>query len=117
VEVKYKGNWRPACDDTWDILDAHVICRMLGYKKALAGIKRFSVGKVGLWMGGVECNGEEVSISECYHRGWTNTGCSGRFNAAVLCQEADGRFDYKVSVHLTLVLRFPPNYFKEETFM
>jgi hypothetical protein len=91
VEVNYKGIWRPVCDDTWDILDAHVICRMLGYKAALAAIKRFNAGKVGLWMGGVECSGEEVSISECYHRGWSNRWCNGRFNAAVLCQESKGK--------------------------
>jgi hypothetical protein len=91
VEVQYNGTWRQVCDDTWDILDAHVICRMLGYKAALAAIKRLSAGKVGLWMGGVECSGEEVSITECYHRGWSNTGCIGRrYHAGVMCQTTQG---------------------------
>jgi hypothetical protein len=90
VEVKYNGTWIPVCGDTWDILDAHVMCRMLGYKAGLAGIKRFGTGGTGLWMGGVECSGEEVSIGECYHRGWSNMLCQGNFSAGVMCQVTKG---------------------------
>ncbi|XP_031565170.1 deleted in malignant brain tumors 1 protein-like isoform X2 [Actinia tenebrosa] len=86
VEVNYNGTWRPVCDDTWDILDAHVVCRMLGYKAALLGIKGYRVRKeTGPWMGNVECSGNEKLISECYHRGWNNTWCPGKLYAGVMC--------------------------------
>jgi hypothetical protein len=72
---------------------------MLGYKAALAAFRhRYSSRKAGLWMGGVECSGEEVSISECYHRGWANTRCPGLFYAGVMCQVTKGWSALELSV-------------------
>ena len=32
VEICFYGVWGSICDDGWDIRDAHVVCRQLGYE-------------------------------------------------------------------------------------
>ena len=103
VEIQYQGQWGTVCDFnhyiygyTWDKNDAHVICRMLGYKAADAAIihiegetsRRFLMFNVG-------CSGNEKSIAECSHDGWWSvySGCSTKNNAGVVCQTDGGKKD------------------------
>ncbi|XP_031561400.1 scavenger receptor cysteine-rich domain superfamily protein-like isoform X2 [Actinia tenebrosa] len=90
VEIQYQRTWGVVCHRLWDIQDAHVICRMLGYKAAKHAIRSIEgeTPRRGL-MNDVGCSGREKSIAECAHRGWWNIylkSCSNKDLAGVVCQ-------------------------------
>ena len=87
VEVFYKGIWGTVCDDRWDIKDAHVVCRQLGFPNASAAHQsaRYDQGSDPIWLDDVGCSGGEASIFDCSHRGWGVVGCSHSEDAGVLC--------------------------------
>ena len=87
VEVKYNGTWGTVCDDSWDINDASVVCRQLGFSGALAALNWASYGE-GLeptWLDDVKCAGGEASLLDCPHNGWEIENCSHGEDASVVC--------------------------------
>ena len=39
VEVFYNGEWGPVCGESWDIQDADIACRQIGYGTATKSYK------------------------------------------------------------------------------
>ena len=69
VEVFDRGVWKAVCDSGWDIRTAaSVVCRELGFGKALTTSRKASTRLLCLY--GVRCMGNEDSIIECE---WYNT--------------------------------------------
>ena len=67
VEIGFHGLWGTVCDTSWDIHDAHVVCRQLGYDKALIATINSAFGKgVGnVWGETLNCRGEETKVEDC----------------------------------------------------
>lgn len=88
VEVYYSGEWGTVCDDNWDINDATVICRQLGYPGAVAAVRNggFGPGSGTILLDDVNCNGNENKIDECSHAGWGQSNCNHNEDAGVVCQ-------------------------------
>ena len=104
------GTWGGVCDNDWDIYDAHVVCRMLGYPSAEESFDyyttlleydedlykyeepetggRFVLDKVG-------CTGFETSIFDCDNAGgpgnskgeWNVPDCEPQMIAGVKCKQ------------------------------
>ncbi|XP_071481646.1 neurotrypsin-like [Diadema antillarum] len=87
VELYYNDNWNTVCDDNWDILDARVICSMLGYLGALRSpsMAAFGSGTGPILLDEVTCEGGESDILDCFHDGLGVHDCSHSEDAGVVC--------------------------------
>ncbi|XP_077149239.1 scavenger receptor cysteine-rich domain-containing group B protein-like [Ranitomeya variabilis] len=87
VEVFYNQAWGTVCDDTWDISDAHVVCRQLGCGPAerVPGGAYFSPGSGPIWLEKLFCNGTENLISQCGGVVSKNSLCLHSQDAGVIC--------------------------------
>ena len=100
VEVFYNGVWGTVCDDSWDINDAHVVCRMLGFPKALqANVRaKYGRGRGKIWLSKVKCSGNEANIAKCSHDRWGKHFCYHSRDAGVKCSVGEGMVNNRVQL-------------------
>ena len=87
MEIFHYGAWGTVCDDSWDMNDARVICRALGYPGASRALHNayFGQGSRTIWLDNVNCLGNEISIERCSHNGWNVHNCGHSEDASVIC--------------------------------
>ena len=76
------------CDDDFDINDANVVCRQLGYPKAIISTKDapFGEGSGPIWLDNLHCLGNETALYDCRHNGFDSHNCRHNEDAGVICQ-------------------------------
>jgi len=87
VEIYHNGAWGTVCDDYWDIEDARVVCRELGYSDAVSAPQtaQFGEGSGSIWLDDVQCLGHEITLESCQHNEWGDHNCKHSEDASVIC--------------------------------
>lgn len=86
VEMLEHGEWGTVCDDTWDLEDAHIVCKQLkcGWAvKALAGL-HFPPGQGPIHRDQVNCSGTEAYLWDCPGQPGDQY-CGHKEDAGVVC--------------------------------
>lgn len=85
VQLYLFGHWGTVCGDSWDLEDAVVACRQLGYSTALTALTRtvFEDNGALVWPILSDCNGYEENLTQCGNR--TVASCSSSNKAGVVC--------------------------------
>ena len=87
MEIFYNGEWGTVCDDYWDLKDAIVVCRQLGYTTAVRRSisAEFGEGTGRIWRDNVRCSGTENRLSSCSASYWGSNDCYHSDDAGVVC--------------------------------
>ncbi|XP_059173830.1 mucin-2-like [Physella acuta] len=95
VVIMHDGKWGTVCDSQWDLNDAVVVCRQLGYTTAVrAALKsEFGSGNQRMWLTDVQCSGNETRLDACQFVGYDKytrqKKCQGsKRSAGVICSAA-----------------------------
>ncbi|PIK45770.1 putative deleted in malignant brain tumors 1 protein-like [Apostichopus japonicus] len=108
IEIFMFGAWGTICNDHWDIDDANVACRQLGYTAAEAAKSSASYGEgTGhIWLNDVQCIGSEEHILACPNSGVGVHNCGHQEDAEVKCEIpvrlVNGTTDYEGRIEIFL---------------
>ncbi|XP_037092406.1 lysyl oxidase homolog 3B-like [Pollicipes pollicipes] len=90
IEIFHAGSWGHICDDEWDMPEAEIACRQLGFQSAQKpthdGFFGRPAGDVTFWMDNMYCLGNERSLSECRFDGWAQHDCMPSELAGISCR-------------------------------
>ncbi|XP_038047647.1 deleted in malignant brain tumors 1 protein-like [Patiria miniata] len=91
VEIYRNETWGTICDNKWDIDDATVVCRELGFSEAEEAKMGayFGQGSGPVHMEGVACEGSEEALGDCPSQCWEESTCGHTQDAGVVCRYDD----------------------------
>ena len=105
LEVYINNTWGTICDDGWDINDATVACRQLGYDYAEAARTGayYGQGSGRIWLDDLACSGTEMSLLRCLHNGFGIHNCGHSEDAGLTC--GIGMVNFPKYSHITISCR------------
>ena len=76
------------CDDLFGTNEANVVCRLLGYPRAIQYRDRayYGQGSGKIWFDNLQCTGNETSIFDCSNNGIGISNCAHTEDVGVLCE-------------------------------
>ncbi|XP_061177723.1 uncharacterized protein LOC133186505 [Saccostrea echinata] len=93
VEIQKDGIWGTVCDDQFDMMDAKVVCRMLGSKgnvhlATVEGV--FGKGTGRIFFDELQCVGTETDLDQCRSNSFHD--CFHSEDAGVICDSDSVKF-------------------------
>ncbi|XP_071945661.1 scavenger receptor cysteine-rich domain-containing protein DMBT1-like [Antedon mediterranea] len=88
VEVYVNGFWGTVCDDSWDINDANVVCRQVGFEHGAQDAPmraHFGQGELPILLDDIVCSGAETAFLACGNAGIGRHNCAHSEDASVIC--------------------------------
>ena len=87
LEIFHDNRWGTICDDFFEMANAHVACRQLGYIDAAERIRAFGgAPSRSFWLDDVRCNGTESRLVDCHRPHlWGANNCHHREQVGVRC--------------------------------
>lgn len=95
LEVQHNGVWGTVCGNSFTQQDGDVICRMLGFNHSAVSIQYNITGGSGpIWLGDLNCQGDEMDLEFCNHAGWNNHTCTHAEDVGLKCRPTDVRLTH-----------------------
>ena len=103
--------WGIVCHDYFDINDANVFCKILGYTNGAETVYKsshFGHGNLDFHLDNLECTGEEKSFLDCLANDWGSHNCGLYKAAGVRCNPGN----YVKKVASTRGSKYIPHFFQ-----
>lgn len=91
VEIEVNGVWGTICSEGWDLADADVVCKTMGYPGAAGRVVagNYGEGTGPVHMSNVACSTTDTKISLCPNDGFGVTTCDNSRDAGVVCRTGE----------------------------
>ncbi|XP_073459288.1 neurotrypsin [Aquarana catesbeiana] len=86
LEVFHTAQWGTVCDDGWNDMNTHVVCRQLGFKYGKISLENDFAESTGIiWLDDVICTGKESTLTQCSKKDWGKHDCSHQEDVYITC--------------------------------
>ena len=107
VEIYLQGQWGTICDDLWDIREATVVCKQLGFLDAISAVggAEFGEGSGIIQLDDLNCVGNETALINCSTRTIKEHNCVHSEDAGVKCNTCPSR-KYVCMLNMLVVVTY-----------